>query len=1388
MSLRLGYLGSFIVAVLLPAVVSATEVSLTAQNSGYYIVSCAGVQVSQHTAEREAAESLLNQRSAGNTDCSYSHPYSVSVDYGTSTLNEISLTASGGGLYVVECAGVPVSQHTTERKAINSIANAMVGGDTDCTYTHNYTVAGEHTPSVVVVPPVDTDGDGVNDTADLCPNTPTAGTTKTVDANGCYVVVDSDGDGVADDVDLCPGTVPDGVQEIDADGCYVVVPPPVSSDLIVCPDAPTSVTASRTWTVCDVTSADKPEYTANGSDYIMSYRIPSTVTTDNKAQLYVYMHPSTSGDQFVSGSSSFDYSSAAAKNQIEIHNLEQTVGKNPDGVENSGGWWGYSGYDRGAVGNYNGKAIAASVCYVAAKHSDIVDLNKGLKLAGTSLGGAGSYIQSQLLPELISQECGLNIEISSVHSNWGIMNMTEASEIKVKSGWGTKAESPDLYDSTDLRLNWAKVQNAHFYWGGGQNDGLGRMSTDFMDTCELRKISCSFRWLQSGHSPNETGYTLPSGAWVDSKHYVTADVILPVITNNTANHRGELRGYVNRSIGWSHAAIVDTVDEIQVPLKYVAMKNIGPELPDQPDTMTFSITFRHVKNFDTSVGREVSWTFGTQSGTAVVGGDGLLTIDGLELPSADAYTVLSVKKASGVVVEPPAPTGLTYVYPRVPRTTVPYNGTLSDGTQYVANHLDHLDSLTEVSRRTADFNAPGQLVINRDGVEEIIYDCMDAERPCVANDLMWSLDGKKIAFAVMSSDGLKPPWPENKNYPNRYLNSKNNTSVIHIYDDETKELVAWPTEAGVRESGPVWLPNGRIMYTSTKDPQYGPLLNNIGTGNPIQRLFTANPDGTDKKDISPHELAGALHPYLLDSGRVAYSTHWMSHNLAYGSTNGGINWPGTTDNFWAVADIDQEGGDVTLLLGAHKRNMPPPVNGRSSTMKAFHFLGQRGNGDLCTANYYRKNNLGLGDNICWPPQPKGIEGVPGSFIPEGLYTIAKWSSSEDSTSFVDPDTGKYYGKVGFPAWGPNNQMVITYGKGACTSVTGKSVKAFSEYLTEKGRIGCDTGIYMTTKIPSDNPSDLVRLVDKPEWHEYGARVKRVRNIPIPALSKTGDDTCQVVSTDAGSTDAHNPKAYEFNNNYASAANSGGEIQDLPHSELAAVRFYEVIPNKVKKPAFKNSIGNEVKLIGDVPLLADNSFRAQVPCETPYLMAGVDSEGRLIKRDQVTQSLRTGEKRVCKGCHLHSEEGRPYDQSLAATAPPFVLPDALAVPTYEKDIKPIFEAKCTACHVDDVPVLDYEKLVWDYFQTHVPESKKVQVSTSTVETRRYGLHRPYISKYVNNMFARESLLYWKAANQRTDGRTDDTYNNDIDFGADHPTDLTDLEIKLIAGWLDSGAAQ
>jgi len=88
--------------------------------------------------------------------------------------------------------------------------------------------------------PIDSDGDGVPDYLDKCPNTPKG---VKVDAVGCPL--DSDGDGVVDAADKCPNT-PKGVK-VDAVGC------PLDSDgdgvpdyLDKCPNTPKGLVVDET--------------------------------------------------------------------------------------------------------------------------------------------------------------------------------------------------------------------------------------------------------------------------------------------------------------------------------------------------------------------------------------------------------------------------------------------------------------------------------------------------------------------------------------------------------------------------------------------------------------------------------------------------------------------------------------------------------------------------------------------------------------------------------------------------------------------------------------------------------------------------------------------------------------------------------------------------------------------------------------------------------------------------------------------------------------------------------------------------------------------------------------------------------------------------------------
>ena len=85
-------------------------------------------------------------------------------------------------------------------------------------------LCGTETPHAVsacssIDPNIDTDGDGLNDIFDKCPNSPSG---STVDDDGCALSqLDSDNDGVTDDFDQCPSTQ-EG-DDVDVYGCTVLL-------------------------------------------------------------------------------------------------------------------------------------------------------------------------------------------------------------------------------------------------------------------------------------------------------------------------------------------------------------------------------------------------------------------------------------------------------------------------------------------------------------------------------------------------------------------------------------------------------------------------------------------------------------------------------------------------------------------------------------------------------------------------------------------------------------------------------------------------------------------------------------------------------------------------------------------------------------------------------------------------------------------------------------------------------------------------------------------------------------------------------------------------------------------------------------------------------------
>lgn len=108
--------------------------------------------------------------------------------------------------------------------------------------------------------PLDTDGDGVPDYLDQCPDTPYG---ANVDENGC--ALDSDNDGVNDINDRCPGT-PSGVA-VDSHGCPLDTDGDGVADYLdKCADTPNNTKVDATGCPIDSDNDGVPDYLDNCPD------------------------------------------------------------------------------------------------------------------------------------------------------------------------------------------------------------------------------------------------------------------------------------------------------------------------------------------------------------------------------------------------------------------------------------------------------------------------------------------------------------------------------------------------------------------------------------------------------------------------------------------------------------------------------------------------------------------------------------------------------------------------------------------------------------------------------------------------------------------------------------------------------------------------------------------------------------------------------------------------------------------------------------------------------------------------------------------------------------------------------------------------------------------
>ena len=876
--------------------------------------------------------------------------------------------------------------------------------------------------------------------------------------------------------------------------------------------------------------------------------------------------------------------------------------------------------------------------------------------------------------------------------------------------------------------------------------------------------------------------------------------------------------------------------------------------------------------------------------------------------------------------------GQPLVYVRCPRSDAPLEisatVTVAGASRRVSRTfrgIDGADVLPDVTHFFGGFSAPCDLVYRAtDGSERALYDCTSIstdEDSCAAMDPAVSFDGRTVAFTVFRGPLSRPRFRLGQRVfdpdadeglasdvnpaeiPSARLDSVE--AQLHLVDVATGEVTPLPYVEGQFDTGPAFLADGRLAFTSTRD---GNFTTNVWGSTSLTRgtrIWTMDVDGRNVDLASHHSLSQEQHPFPLRDGRLVYSSWQVLAGLPFRHTNGSPGRFTTLGNLFHLFTQRPDGSLNFAFYGQHSGDHQPSYFGEDHD--AAHFITQAGDGRVWFADYYRGNNNGLGVVIGVMPEPEGQEGIAPEdaerradiFAPRDAARLTNWATNGDGFSnrnvdmpvnapaYADPIP--FMGKVGHPAALPDGQLLVAYGLGPCSTVVGNRI--FSDlgreappltsgsgqgtYINVITSLGldipaCDVGIYRTTTIPSGHPNDLEAVVNTRAYHEFMARpvvpYAAIHGVEAPSRIAAADQATSHALLEAGTPfgllgaasivdrETHPRDGIHFMGEHQFHL-QGTDTIDYDDDELCGVRMLGLMPNRAgrRDEAIRdvsNLFGERVTILGEIPVrkrdeagepvrladgTEDTSFLLRMPANVPYLMQGIDCDGRTLNTDQSWQQLRPGEMKTCGGCHVHSRPARhAFSETFAATSdyevprlgegrvPLLAGRDATgAVQSrsvegydlqveYERDIFPIFQSRCATrgCHGGDSPAagLSLDRpgreapsdgsaastwwcLVADRHQACVPEARRHRTGVRGGFTFR----RPQMTKYVRAFNARGSLLYWKAAGERTDNRSDDLFgpdasdeDRDIDYGPAHPeTGITPEELGLLSRWIDLG---
>ena len=449
---------------------------------------------------------------------------------------------------------------------------------------------------------------------------------------------------------------------------------------------------------------------------------------------------------------------------------------------------------------------------------------------------------------------------------------------------------------------------------------------------------------------------------------------------------------------------------------------------------------------------------------------------------------------------------------------------------------------------------------------------------------------------------------------------QNASDSYHIYEinADGSGLTQLTSMEDVDDLDPIYMPSGKIVFTSTREPKYIPCNRHISAN-----LYSMDADGANINQLARSTLFED-HASLMPDGRILYS-RWEYVDRNFGNAQG----------LWTC---DPDGTGHAVYFGNNTASPGGVVDGRAvpgtqQVICTFTSCHDRPWGAIAIIDH-RKGTDGAEPVVrTWPA---GLENWVGN-----TYGFDKFKQTpikyEDPWPLVDPDTGV----------GGRYFLCSRQGSGEHMALYLLDIEGYEILLHDEGAgmVGC---------------YDPMPLAPRPRPHD----------VTVHRSYNGQDGRFLVLDAYEGThMDGINPGEVKYL-----------RVVEAPEKPMWTLSVWN--GDGYEGPAMNWHDFCNKRILGTVPVEADGSAHFNCPPNTFVFFQLLDENKRMLHSMRTGTVVQPNESQSCIGCHDdRGSAPAAYGASmpLAALRGPSPMDDEPELFNYLTEVQPVWDANCMACH-------------------------------------------------------------------------------------------------------------